>query len=191
MWEEYPSTHVPQCLHYLADLFLTDNVGKRYKNHRDTRFQLKLDCRLANQGIILIQRVLKMVYNAQNYWGSLLCPSWSILKCRKRNISDAGSVSFFRLGAETPPVLGREIDFRIQDDRESPELQWFWRNCPHLCNPEDAFGCSKKFATKMYSEQDRPSSHQNKLLLWDKFQHMTWPHGWLSSFCFEVNVLNS
>jgi hypothetical protein len=34
--------------------------------------------------------------NAQNYWGSGLCPSSGFLKIKKRNVSETGSVSVFR-----------------------------------------------------------------------------------------------
>jgi hypothetical protein len=40
-----------------------------------------------------IQRILTMVYNTLNYWGSGLYPSSGILKTRTHNVTGTGSVS--------------------------------------------------------------------------------------------------
>jgi hypothetical protein len=47
-----------------------------------------------------------MVYGSQNYWVSRLCTSPGILKTSKCNVSETGSVSIIRWGAETPTLLG-------------------------------------------------------------------------------------
>jgi hypothetical protein len=41
-------------------------------------------------------RVLTMVYNTQNYWIFVLCPSSGILVTRKHDVSETGSVSALR-----------------------------------------------------------------------------------------------
>jgi hypothetical protein len=56
-----------------------------------------------------------MVFNTQNYWVSGLCPLSRILNTRKQNISGTGSVS---------KTLCFVV-FRILDDRQSPETQYF------------------------------------------------------------------
>jgi hypothetical protein len=47
-----------------------------------------------------------MVYNTHNCWVFGLCPSSSILKTRKLNVSETGSVSILRWGGKTPTQLG-------------------------------------------------------------------------------------
>jgi hypothetical protein len=42
--------------------------------------------------------LLNMVYNTQNYWVFGLCPSSSILKTRKHNVSETPSASILRWG---------------------------------------------------------------------------------------------
>jgi hypothetical protein len=46
-----------------------------------------------------------MVYNTQNYWVFGVCPSPGILKTRKRNVSETGSISMLRRGGKTPTQL--------------------------------------------------------------------------------------
>jgi hypothetical protein len=63
--------------------------------------------------ILRILRILKMMYNAQNYWVSGLRPSSGILGTGKQNVSETASVS------ETL----RFLVFRIPDEGQSPEAQ--------------------------------------------------------------------
>jgi hypothetical protein len=47
--------------------------------------------------IIILQRVLAMVYNTQDYWVFGLLPSFGILKnTKEHNVSETGSVSVLR-----------------------------------------------------------------------------------------------
>jgi hypothetical protein len=46
-----------------------------------------------------------MVYNSQNYWGFVLCPSSGILETRKHNVSDTGYLSVLRLGGGVEETL--------------------------------------------------------------------------------------
>jgi hypothetical protein len=41
-------------------------------------------------------KILTVVYNTHNYWGSGLCPSSGILKTIKHNVSETGSVFVLR-----------------------------------------------------------------------------------------------
>jgi hypothetical protein len=45
-------------------------------------------------------------YYSQNYWISGLCPSSGILKTKKHNVSETGSVSVLRGEGKTPTLLG-------------------------------------------------------------------------------------
>jgi hypothetical protein len=55
--------------------------------------------------VLLDSKGLTMVYNTQNYWGFGLCPSSGILKTRKHNVSETGSIYVLRWGGDTYPIM--------------------------------------------------------------------------------------
>jgi hypothetical protein len=74
-----------------------------------------------------------MVYNTQNYWVSGLCPSSAVLNARKHNADPVIEVGSFSKGSQQsrfhPPLHSFRnlcfLVFRIPDDGQSPETQWF------------------------------------------------------------------